>query len=312
MPAFQRIQQMLRQKTYKTSSYICFQTRCSGKVREISKLPYFPDRIVHHAIMQVVGPIWFRTLIADTYACIPGRGIHQAAKKIRRALLDQDAARYCLKCDVKKFYPSVDHDILKAIIRQRIKDPDLLWLLDGIIDSAPGIPIGNYLSQHFGNLYLSDLDHWLKEQAGCKHYYRYCDDLVILHGDKGLLHELRKKIEHYLWGRLHLELKGNWQVFPVKERGVDFLGYRFFPGYTLARKRIAAKFKRKVHRVCQKGRVMEPSAVVNSLMSYHGWFMHADCRNLTRAYITDEIRDMAAEACERGGVRVPAPLESAA
>lgn len=109
--AFLEIQSRLRERTYRTSPYTCFQTRCSGKIREISKLPYYPDRIVHHAAMQVVAPIWFRTLIADTYACIPRRGIHQAARKIRRVVLD----------------------------------PDLLWLLDEIIGSAPGIPIGNYL-----------------------------------------------------------------------------------------------------------------------------------------------------------------------
>ena len=310
--AFMEIQSQLRDRTYRTSPYTRFTTRCSGKIREISKLPYFPDRIVHHAVMQVVEPIWTRTLIADTYACIKGRGIHKAARKIRRAVLDQDAARYCLKCDVRQFYPSVDHGILKTIIRRRIKDADLLWLLDEIIDSAPGLPIGNYLSQHFGNLYLSGLDHWLKERKGCRHYYRYCDDLVILHGDKGVLHGLRQEIEAYLRDRLALDLKGNWQVFPVATRGIDFLGYRFFPGYTLARKGIATRFKRKTGRIRARGRGMEPTSVVNGLMSYHGWFKHADCRNLMRAHLDDQVREIARDACRDMGVRVPTMLEAAA
>ncbi len=311
-PAFLRIQEMLQCKTYRTSPYVRFETRCSGKLRQISKLPYFPDRIVHHAVMQVVGPLWTRTLIADTYACIRGRGIHKGARRIRQALRDEDGTRYCLKCDVKQFYPSVNPDILKAILRRKIKDKDLLWLLDEIIDSAPGLPIGNYLSQHFGNLYLSGMDHWLKERKRCRYYYRYCDDLVVLHGSKPFLHDLRRQIEAYLQVRLALELKNTWQVFPVAARGIDFLGYRFFPHYTLARKSIATRFKRKTRRIRKKGRGMEPAQVVNSLMSYYGWFKHADCHHLMRTHMDDEIRSIAADACEAGGMRVPTPLGSAA
>lgn len=308
---FTRIQEMLKKRTYQTSGYTHFETLCSGKQRHISKLPYFPDRIVHHAIMLVVEPIWARTLIADTYACIKGRGIHRGARRIKDALKqDPSGTRFCLKCDVKQFYPSVDHAILKRVLRRKIKDADLLWLLGEIIDSAPGLPIGNYLSQHFGNLYLSGLDHWLKEEARCRYYYRYCDDLVVLHGNKAFLHDLRGRIQAVLQDELALELKGNWQVFPVAVRGVDFLGYRFFPGYTLARKGIAKRFKRKVGRIRRRGRSMEPCQVVNSLMSYHGWFVHANCRRLLQSHLDADVLEIATEACQELGVRVPAVLEA--
>ena len=230
---FNEIHQILKSKTFKNSEYKTFIKADSGKKREIFKLPYFPDRIIQHCIMNILEPIWMKTLITDTYSSLKGRGIHKGVKRIKKALKDRENTKYCLKMDVKKFYPSIDHKILKQIIRRKIKDKDLLWLLDEIIDSAKGVPIGNYLSQYFGNLYLSGLDHWIKEQKQCKYTFRYCDDICILHADKKLLSKLRQEISDYLKTKLNLTLKENWQIFPVSIRGIDFLGYRFFHDYTL-------------------------------------------------------------------------------
>lgn len=116
--------------------------------------------------------------------------------------------------------------MLKSILRRKLKDKRLLRLLDEIIDSADGVPIGNYLSQYFANLYLTYFDHWIKEQKRVKHYFRYADDIVILASDKSYLHSLMGEIRAYL-GDLKLEVKGNWQVFPVAARGIDFVGYVF-------------------------------------------------------------------------------------
>lgn len=303
---FNKIKSMLKNKTFENSAYEVMKKRTdSGKVRLIHKLPYFPDRIIHHCIVQVVEEIWTKTLIKDTYACIPGRGIHKGVKRIKKSLLNKKATKYCLKMDVKKYYQSIDHKVLKSIIRRKIKDPDLLWLLDTIIDSTDeGIPIGNYLSQHFGNLYLSGYDHFMKEDQKCKNYFRYCDDIVILDNSKKRLHDLKRMTQKYL-NDLKLRIKGNYQIFPVSSRGIDFLGYRFFHGYTLLRKTIAKKFKKRVKKIRKNWVRMSCSQVINSIMSYIGWFKHANCHNLYKTYIDDEMFWIMKQKSEECGIKNP-------
>ena len=202
-----KLNEMLVNKTYKTSEYTIFKIY-EPKERVIYRLPYFPDRITHHAIMNIMEPIFVSTFTADTYSCIKGRGIHKAQKALKKALKDKLNTTYCLKLDIRKFYPSIDHDILKKLIRRKIKDYDLLWLLDGIIDSAEGLPIGNYLSQYLANFYLSYFDHWIKENKGVKYYFRYADDMVILANNKAYLHNLLTEIKAYLSTHLNLQVKG--------------------------------------------------------------------------------------------------------
>lgn len=286
---FKQIHCMLKNKTYKTSQYeIIHRKMDSGKEREIYKLPYFPDRIIHHAIMQVIEPIWRKTLIRDTYSSLRDRGIHDGVKRIKKALRDKENTKYCLKMDVKKFYPSVNNEILKQIIRKKIKDNNLLWLLDEIIDSSEGVPIGNYLSQYFGNLYLSELDHKIKEKYGLEYAFRYCDDIVILHKSKERLHLIRKKIEEDLI-KLKLKFKENWQVFPVDIRGLDFLGYRFFHDYILLRNSIKKKFIKKIRTINKKWKSLSHTKIINSIMSYCGWLKYANCKNLFNRYIDNNI-----------------------
>ena len=304
---FKRIHYMLKNKAFHNSRYKVFNHFDGGKIRTIYKLPYFPDRIIHHCIMQVVEPIWISTLIPNTFACIKQRGIHKGVKKIKEALRDEIGTKYCLKCDVKKFYPSVEHDTLKAIIRKKIKDPDLLWLLDIIIDSAPGIPIGNYLSQHFGNLYLSEIDHKMKEVVRCKHYFRYCDDIVILHHSKEFLHNVKEQLIVWLFD-LKLTLKENWQIFPVDDRSIDFLGYKFFHRYILLRKSTATKFKKKMNWIKAHYKKMEPISIISTVMSYYGWLIHANCLNLIRCGIDYDIRNIVRKTCLQNKIHNPLPL----
>ncbi len=294
---FKEIFNILKNKTFKNSEYKMFVKIDNGKRREIFKLPYFPDRIIHHCIMNVLEPIWVKTLIVDTYSSLKNRGIHKGFKRIKLALKDRDNTKYCLKLDVKKFYPSIDHNILKQIIRRKIKDKDLLWLLDEIIDSAFGVPIGNYLSQYFGNLYLSGLDHWVKEQKQCKYYFRYCDDIVILNSNKQYLSILRKEISTYLKNNLKLKVKENWQIFPVKIRGIDFLGYRFFHDYILLRKSISNKFKKKIKYIKKNYKILTPINILSSVMSYWGWMKYADCYTLQNKYINNEIKTIIKNIC---------------
>lgn len=279
---FNKIHNLLISGKYRTSRYVEMTKRCREKTRIIHKLPYFPDRIVHHCVVQVVSHIWDNVLIRDTYACVPGRGIHDGVQRVMTALKDADSTRYCLKMDVRQFYPSIDHDILKSIIRRKIKDQRMLAIIDEIIDSArSGVPIGNHLSQHFGNLYLSGYDHWMKEENRCRYYFRYCDDVVVLGDDKRRLHDLRSETQRFWSTQLKLEIKNNWQVFPVNIRGIDFLGYRFFRGYTLLRKGIAVRYKRKMAAI-RSGKPMSAASIVSGAASYEGWMAHANCFNLKK------------------------------
>ena len=274
----QRLRDLLLSGGYHTSRYTFFKV-FDPKERTIARLPYYPDRIVHHAIMNILEPIFTPLYTADTYACIKGRGSHLARHRIMRAMRrDPEGTRYCLKLDIRKYYPSVDHETLKAIIRRKIKDQRALHLLDEIIDSAPGLPIGNYLSQTFANVYLAYFDHFVKERLRVKYYYRYVDDIVVLAGDKDYLRGILEEMRGYLSG-LRLEVKPNWQVFPVEARGVDFLGFVFRHGYVRLRKRIkqhlfrALAHQRKVARTCKEIRL--------AVGSYIGWLKYTNSINLT-------------------------------
>jgi RNA-directed DNA polymerase len=269
---------MLKNKTYKTSKYTTFTVR-EPKERLIFRLPYFPDRIAHHAVMNVLEKHFVATFTADTYSCIKGRGIHAAKRKVERALKDRENTKYCLKLDIKKFYPSVDHEILKLLLRRKFKDADLLWLLDGVIDSAQGLPIGNYLSQYFANFYLSYFDHWLKEDERVRYYFRYADDIVIFSSNKPYLHEILAKIKYYLAVNLKLKVKRNYQVFPVPIRGVNFAGYKMYDTHTIIRPTIKEAFARMV-----AGRRNEAS-----INSYLGWFGHCKCRHLVKKILHESV-----------------------
>jgi RNA-directed DNA polymerase len=264
------LQDLLQSKQYKTSTYDIF-TIHEPKERIVYRLPYFPDRITHHAIMNVLERIFVSTFTADTYSCIKKRGIHKLLNKLKADLKDTEGTTYCLKFDIKKFYPSIDHSVLKALLRRKIKDQDLLWLLDEIIDSAPGLPIGNYLSQYLANFYLSYFDHWIKEEKRVKYYYRYADDIVILSGDKQSLHILLQEVKQYLSG-LKLDVKENHQVFPVAARGIDYVGYVFYHSHISIRKSIKKSFARKLARNPQD----------TSTPSYLGWLSHCNAKHLTR------------------------------
>lgn len=300
---FIQIYNILKNKTFKNSEYTTYLKQDSRKERKIFKLPYFPDRIIHHCIVQILEDIWVKTLIADTYSSLKDRGIHKGVNRIKKALIDNKNTQYCLKMDVRKFYPSINHSILKTIIKQKIKDKNVIWLLDEIIDSTDGVPIGNYLSQFFGNLYLSNLDHCIKEKMKCKYYFRYCDDMVILHSDKKYLAEVRKQINIYLQNKLKLHLKSNWQVFPVDKCGIDFLGYKFYNSHTLLRKSISKKFKNNINKIIKSD--TKHIEMVNSIMSYAGWMTYADCHNLSTAYINDDVVNISKKLCNDAGINNP-------
>lgn len=266
-----KLNEMLVNKDYHTSEYVTFKIY-EPKERVIFRLPYFPDRILHHAIMRIMERLFVSTFTADSYSCIKGKGIHGASDSLTEALKDVAVTTYCLKLDIKKFYPSVDHTILKTLLRRKIKDVDLLWLFDEIIGSADGLPIGNYLSQYFANYYLTGFDHWLKQDKCVKYYFRYADDIIVLSDNKFDLHHLLSEIKIYLFQKLKLIVKDNYQVFPVEARGIDFVGYVHYHGVVYLRKIIKKRFARK----CKKGIDRK------SIASYNGWIKHCRGKHLIK------------------------------
>lgn len=273
-----KLHEILMHGKYKTSEYSVF-TIYEPKERIIYRLPYYPDRIVHHAVMNILEPMFVATFTADTYSCIKGKGIHAAANAVRNALHDINGTKYCLKLDITKFYPSINHSILKNLLRKKIKDKNLLILLDEIIDSADGLPIGNYLSQYLANFYLSYFDHWIKENRSVKYYFRYADDMVILSDSKTYLHDLLFEIRQYLQDNLKLSIKGNYQVFPVDARGIDFVGYKFFHTHVLLRKSIKQNFARMLSKNPNK----------QSIASYMGWVKHCNSINLIKKLVHETV-----------------------
>lgn len=282
------IRRILRNGTFTTSNYTKKTVR-EPKKRTIYKLPFCPDRIIQHAILQVVAPIWDAMLIDQTYACRPNKGMHQASTLTMKHVRTY---KYCLKCDISKFYPSINHDILLAIIKRKIKCKPTLALLEDIIRSFPGhtnVPIGNYTSQWFGNLYMNELDQWIRHTKKFSAYIRYCDDFVIFSDSKVKLHDLQKEIQTFLYDRLRLRFS-KASVFPVSQ-GVDFLGYRHFTTHKLLRKRTARRVMRRMKhlpRLLQEGKI-SPDRYRGSLASTRGWLRWANTYNLRISARLDEL-----------------------
>jgi hypothetical protein len=263
--------------TYRHGPYTIFKKKCGVKERVIYKASFYPDRIVHHCIVNVMQPIWLKQIIRDTYGSIPGRGVHDAVRRIKRALTNEDATRYALKLDIAKYYPSISHDAMMAAITRKIKDRRLIELIADNVNSTQGLALGSYTSQWLGNIMLDELDHRCKEELRLRYYFRYCDDILILAADKATLHNALSYISAQL-AKIGLNIKGNHQIYPVAARGIDFLGYRFFHGYTLMRKRIIKQFKRKLNGDCE--------AAIAAIPSYWGWFSHADTYRFTKKYLS--------------------------
>lgn len=266
-------------KTYKVSPYDVFNLFTGDKWREIYRLP-MRDRIVQHALMNVIEPLFRETFIVDTYSSIKYKGTHYGLSRVKKALASGEYYWY-LKLDIHKCYPSLDKDILKRKLARKFSDKDLLWLLYEIIDSCEhGVPIGNYTSQYFNNFYFNDFDHWIKEVKGIKAYFRYCDDIIILAKTKEelwkLLAEINIKMEE-----LHVHLKPNYQIYNVEKKGIDFLGYITRHLYCQIRKGTKQRF---ISKVTEMDFDHLTDKDVNTLGSYWGIFIHADCRHLWFKY----------------------------
>lgn len=277
--------------TYHTGEYRTFYVH-EPKKRLVAALPY-RDRVVQHSLVAAIEPVWERMFIADSYACRVGKGTHAGANRaqafLRRALRQHGCA-ICLKGDIHQYFPSIDHCVLKKLIRKRIACPETLWLCDEIIDSSSkmsgtpgrGIPIGNLTSQLFANIYLHELDLFVKHELREPHYMRYMDDFIVVGDDKAHLHRVRREIADFLEASLRLHLNGKTQVFDIKHAGLDFLGYRIWPTHRLLRKSSIRRMRRKLKAMRRKycAGVIDRAQIDATVHSWVAHAMHADTYRL--------------------------------
>ncbi|HOW77545.1 MAG TPA: RNA-directed DNA polymerase [Candidatus Contendobacter sp.] len=296
------LQRELTDGSYQPGGYRLF-TLYERKPRLIAAAP-FRDRVVHHAVMNIIEPPLDRTFIFDSYACRQGKGTHAAVDRYQRWA---QRYPYVLKLDVRRYFPSMDHALLKAKLRRRIADPRVVALLDQIIDGSPadvagdpiyfpgdnlltpaerrrGIPIGNLTSQFFANLYLDDLDHWLKEQCRVPAYLRYVDDLVLLADVKTELHDHHAALADYL-SRERLRLHPRKAQVSRTGDGLNLLGYLVFPHRRRLRNDNGLRFRRRLRqfaRAYAQGRLC--LADINpSVQAWLGHARHADTFGLCQS-----------------------------
>ena len=258
-----------------------------NKVRRIRKPHFKYDQIIHHCIIQVLQPLLTAPMYEHSCGSIPTRGAHYGKKRIEKWLRsDIKNTKYVFKMDIKHFYESVDQNVLKAMLRQKIKDKQAIALIEAVIDGCEkGLPLGNYTSQWFANFMLTPLDHYIKEQLQIKYYISYMDDIVIFGGNKKELHKMHLAIEKYLKDNLHLRIKENWQVFRFEYKGkgrpLDFMGWQFYREKTILRKSIFIRIMRKAKKVGKRTTIQGAQGMI----SYMGYIKHTDSYGVYRDYI---------------------------
>lgn len=302
----------LKNQTYQPGDYYTFHI-FEPKKRMISAAPY-RDRVVHHALCTIIHPIFEKMFIYDSYANQVGKGTHRAIRRCQHFLQKN---KYVLKADIKKYFPSIDHQILKQLIRRKIGCKKTLWLIDLIIDNSnpqevhrpyfsgddfftpferrQGLPIGNLTSQNFANIYLNPLDHFVKEELGVKCYIRYVDDFVIFGNDKGRLIEIRGAVTHFL-KKMRLLLHPNKCYITPTSDGITFLGQRIFETHRLIQSKNIRRARKRIRRKVQllkKGKLTHET-MEHSLNSWLGHIRQANTFGLEQK-IRTEIQAMGLE-----------------
>jgi RNA-directed DNA polymerase len=246
-----RLHYELKSKLYRHDQYSSFFIT-DPKVRHIHKATV-RDRIVHHAVYRILYPIFDKTFVFDSYSCRVGKGTHRAVNRlnlfIRRMSNNYSEPCFALKCDIRKFFASINHNVLMKLITERVKDIDTLWLAEEIIDSSSeGLPIGNLTSQLFANIYLNELDKFVKHSLKIKYYIRYCDDFIILDNDRGYLSEIESKIQKNLDKNLYLAFHEDKVSIESIYHGIDLLGYIIFPYYRILRTKIKKRMLKRINK----------------------------------------------------------------
>ena len=277
------LQESLKNKTYRHGNYQSFYVN-DPKQRHIHKAGV-SDRVVHHLLYTFLYELFDNSFIYDSYSCRLDKGTHKGVRRLekftRKVSKNYTEPCWALKCDIKKFFASVDHEILYQLLVKKIQDQDILWLLKQVIESFnidnthKGIPLGNLTSQIFANIYLNELDQFVKHKLKIKYYLRYADDFLVLSNYKDTLQRSLVIIAEFLKNDLKLDLHPDKIVFRNIKWGIDFLGYIVLPHYILprtkTRRRIFIKLKEK----------MNKDNFNQSLQSYLGYLKHANAYKLT-------------------------------
>jgi len=294
-----KIQDQLITKKYACSDYFMFKI-FEPKERLIKALP-FKDRVVQHALCNIIEPIFDKTFISNSYACRKNKGTHAALKDIRKDVqLYFNLNGHSLKSDVRKYFPSIDHIVLKKIISNKIRDKQMLWIINLIIDSDhsdfginKGIPIGNLTSQLFADIYLNELDKFVKHKLKAKFYYRYVDDFIIFSNSKKVLHTYKRKIKYFLHKYLCLDIPNKkTNIYLIKD-GVDFVGYKVFITHTRLRRTNILKFVRRTKRLIKyfKKHNISITQLESSISSFLGYIKHADTYFLGKRIFSERFSD---------------------
>lgn len=281
---------------YKHQAYTGFYIR-DPKVRHIHKADA-RDRVMHHAIFRVLNPIFDKTFISNSFSCRVGKGVHKGVLAVERMIRaeSRNFTRPCfaLKCDVQKFFDSVDHQVLLSILEKRIADAEVMTLLHQVIESyasgqtnlfdRQGLPIGNLTSQLFANVYMNEFDQFIKNTLRIRHYARYTDDFVIVSTDKKYLEDLLVPIREYLGRSLKLKLHPKKISIRACHQGIDFLGYVALPHHKLIRAKTKRRIFRKLKsRISQyRSGLISENALSQTLQSYLGILSHANTHQLTQ------------------------------
>jgi RNA-directed DNA polymerase len=311
------LQEELRQGDYRPAGYTNFYVH-EPKKRLVSAAP-FRDRVVHHALCQVIEPIWERRFIHTSFACRVGKGTHKALDLCQTWLRQY---RYGFHGDIVKYFPSIDHQILRGLLARRIADRQVMGLIDHILESGVGIqagecaplyfagddlfaglrprglPIGNLTSQFWANVYLHELDEFVKHQLRCRAYLRYMDDVVLFSDDKGQLHAWQSAIRSFLADRLRLAMHPGKSVIFPSAVGIDFCGFRIFPTHRRLRRSSVRRFVKRFRRQREAYRYGEMclADMSNSVRSWIAHAAHGDTWRLRRRIFAD--------------YPIPAPLRS--
>jgi RNA-directed DNA polymerase len=294
-----RFRDLLEENLINIQNHLQWQTWTPAPWREfwiydpksrLIQAPRFKDRVVHHALADVLEPFFDRKMIYHSYACRKGKGTHAATSRVQHDL--RIAKRnwgdvYVLQADISKYFPSIDHDVLLRLIARTIRDPDVLWLCRQIIKNTGfkkrGIPVGALTSQLFANIYLTALDHKVQSQYGRRHYVRYMDDFIILGKSKAELQGLLYRLREFLATNLRLALNPKTSIYPARSRMVDFAGYRICATHMLPRKRNIKRTRscfKKLSRDYAQGRI-GLADIQPKVASFLGYAKHCSSRKTT-------------------------------
>lgn len=322
-----KLERELQNHTYTPGKSICFVVTYPT-VREIFAAD-FRDRIVHHLLVSYLEPIFEKKFIASSFACRKEKGAHLAIKSLkkftRKATQNFSREAYYLQVDIAAFFMSLKKDILFSIIKKRVRNPEILWLAEKIICHDPtenfyrkgnpelaklvpkhkslfhvpknqGLPIGNLTSQFFANVYMNELDQFAKHTLKVKYYFRYVDDILLLHENPHQLKDWQKQIEKFLKNNLDIHLHPDKSTLKKIKEGINFVGFIVNPHYSLIRKRTVANLKRKLWRfnhlqIPENNELFakQLEQILSTINSYYGQFKHANTFNLRRSIYRNNL-----------------------